>query len=50
MTWGLHLRLGPGLSAVLGRRIKDLEARASTIQDIYDGCERVMEKVDRLLF
>jgi aminoglycoside phosphotransferase (APT) family kinase protein len=48
-TWGLHLRLGPGLSTVLGGKIKDSNALAATIVDIVDGCDRVLEQADRYM-
>lgn len=41
-TAGLHLRLGPGLSALLLGKVKDAGARDRIAQDIRDGCRRVL--------
>ena len=41
LTWGLHLRLGPGLGALLGRHVDD-GRRPGTIADVREGCERAL--------
>lgn len=48
-TWGLHLRLGPGLSAVFAGKIQSPEALFATIHDIVSGCDRVTEQAHRFL-
>lgn len=40
-TWGLHLRLGPGLTALL-RDDQDEPWKRRTADDIYEGCTRVL--------
>ena len=40
-TWGLHLRLGPGLTALL-RDEHDAPWKRRTADDIYEGCARVI--------
>jgi hypothetical protein len=47
-TWGLHLRLGPGLSAVLSGVIQEPGRLDAMIADIVDGADRVLEQIDRL--
>lgn len=45
VTWGLHLRLGPGLTALLDGRIRDATLRATTFADILEGCDRALHGV-----
>lgn len=45
LTWGLHLRLGPGLGALLERRVDD-ERKPGTIVDVREGCERALAALD----
>ena len=42
LTWGLHLRLGPGLTALLKNYIKDEEQRERAAIDIQEGCRRAL--------
>lgn len=42
MSWGLHLRLGAGLTALLDHRILEEEERRKAAQDIRDGCFRAL--------
>ena len=46
LTWGLHLRLGPGLGALLAGHIADPDERACAARDILEGCERALEALE----
>jgi hypothetical protein len=43
VTWGLHLRLGPGLTALFGNYISDEEARRCAATDIEEGVQRALQ-------
>ncbi len=42
LTWGLHLRLGPGLDWLLRRPDQDADAAAADAEGIRDGCVRAL--------
>lgn len=48
-TWGLHLRLGPGLSEILENKNIEEALRQAIVRDILDGCHRVLEKFKEFL-
>jgi phenylacetate-coenzyme A ligase PaaK-like adenylate-forming protein len=48
MTWGLHLRLGPGLTALLEGYIQDDEERTRAAADVREGCLRALEGLEVL--
>jgi hypothetical protein len=48
LTWGLHLRLGPGLTALLQDFIPDEKERQRTAADIREGCLRALAGLDEL--
>lgn len=48
MTWGLHLRLGPGLTALLEGYIQQEEERARAAADVREGCLRALAGLEVL--
>lgn len=47
LTWGLHLRLGPALTALLENRVSSSNKRQNILEDIVDGIECVAESKNR---
>lgn len=48
VTWGLHLRLGPGLGALLAGVITSLAEEQVVATDIREGCEQALRAWARL--
>jgi hypothetical protein len=48
LTTGLHLRLGPGLTALLEGRISGEDKRHRAAEDIREGCRRALAGLDLL--
>jgi hypothetical protein len=48
LLWGLHLRLGPGLTALLGDHIADGEDRRRAALDVRSGCLRALAGLSTL--
>jgi hypothetical protein len=46
LTWGLHLRLGPGLDWLL-RRPDQGSAEAAAASDIREGCVRALAFLEK---
>ena len=49
LTWGLHLRLGPGLSALLSGAMRNEAEQSRSRTDIRIGCAHVLREFERTL-